>query len=154
MQKTFSIETTHRARKIAILGTAFILGLVMFFPVFAHSTSAYTSIGTNNIQNSLVSQLVNPFNPTYVIVNEQALSLSGNSLPSQVTMTLTASYGTGPVYYLASCNTRTIAGFLASCSWNVPLKAFGRYVFTGTVYGANGAMLAQIVIDPFIEPEW
>ena len=152
MQNTIRIGASQPAHKIAILSTVLVLGLLLGISAFGHPSSAYTTIGTNSIQDTLVTQLVSPISPTYVIVNEQALSLSG--LPSQVTMTLTSSYGGGAPYYVTSCDAKTIGGVLASCLLSVPLRAWGHYVLVGTVYGANGAMLAQVAIDPYIEPEW
>ncbi|MGI0080295.1 MAG: hypothetical protein ACRECH_11785 [Nitrososphaerales archaeon] len=141
-------------RKFKVLSALLALALILGVASFGHVSNAYTSVGTNDIQDRLLSPLVNPINPTYIIVDEAALNLLGKPLPSQVTLTLSASYNGGAPYSVSSCTVYTLGGSVASCLLSAPLKGWGHYLFMGSVYASNGTMLTQAGIDPYIEPEW
>ena len=146
-------NTSNKTRKFTILGTALTLALIFGVSTFGHVSTAYTQVGTNSIQDSLLTPVLSPVNPTYVLVNEQALNIFGKPLPSQVTISLAEAYNGGSPQNVGSCTVNTLGGSFAFCLFNAHFYGIGRYLFIGTV-SSNGIVLAQTGIDPYIEPEW
>lgn len=129
---------------------------VLALPAVAKTTSSATTISTGGIKNTLIYNVVGLLSPdpSYITVNEAALNLLGKPLPSQLTLTLAASYNGGTPDPLLTCTVKNYLNSLSTCSFQIPFKGWGDYLLIGGVYGSNGTLLAQTGIDPVIEPEW
>jgi hypothetical protein len=129
---------------------------VFAIPLFVHTSSSAYTASTSQVNNVLLYNLIYLVSPTpsYVQVNQIAFTLPPGTLPQSLTLVLASSYNGGSAETIYSCTVATSGQVATRCSFNVPFQGWGDYLLVGSVYGSNGALLAQTGIDPHIEPEW
>jgi hypothetical protein len=130
---------------------ALLLVLSVFaVPVLARTSSSAYTVSTSQVHNVLLYNLLYLVSPTpsYVQVNEIAFTLPPADLPQNVRLVIASSYDGGSPSTILGCSVATNGGTTTSCSFNVPFQGWGDYLIVGSVYGTNGALLAQTGIDP------
>lgn len=148
-----SLSQPRRALRLPIIALVIAVIAMPFAVRTSSSALTLSSSGVENVVTYNILQAISP-TPSYITVNEAAISLLPKSLPSSLELVLSSSYNGSSPTTVFGCTVNPQASLITSCSFNVPFQGWGDYLLIGSVYGSNGTLLAQTGIDPLIEPEW
>jgi hypothetical protein len=139
-----------------VLPITILLISVIALPAFVRTSSSALTVSSSSLETVVTYNLLSVLSPTpsYITVDQTALTLLGGNLPQNLQLVLSSSYNGGTPSTVLGCSINPHDTPIASCSFKIPFKGWGDYLLIGSVYSTNGTLLTQAGIDPLIEPEW